>query len=302
VTISRTVGTTTTNTTTTASTAGAWSAPFTLTDATSWSATSGGLGSNTGTTRVLPTVVAPSVAVVGRTIRITGTARPGSSVVLGIRQPGSATATPRPAVTADSTGHWLTTVVPSALGTAQLTATAATVTSPASAVRVVPVIARAVGSSALGATVLVSGVARPLSSVRVELKAGSATTWTGLRWVKADGTGLWSTSYPLRNDTWARAATVDGVSAGVLTKVGPTLLAPSSAKLGTTISLHGNARPGTTVSVYIRYSNERAGVLRRATKANSYGGWAVSWPFQRWIAVYVVSNGIRSVTRVTTAQ
>jgi hypothetical protein len=302
VTVSRTVGGTTTNVITTASTAGAWAAPFTLTDATSWSATAGGLGSNTGTTRVQPTLAAPGVGVVGRTIQVSGTARPGSSVVLAIRQAGAAVGTPRPAVTADSLGQWKTTVTPTALGTAPLTATADSVTSVARGLPVVAGIVRAVGSSALGATVLVKGVARPSSSVRVELKAGSAATWSGLRWVKADSTGLWSTTYPLRNDTWVRGVTADGASAGALTKVGPTLLAPSSAKLGTTISLRGTARPGTAVSVYIRYSSESTAVLRRATKSNSYGGWGVSWPFQRWIAVYVVSNGIRSVTRVTTAQ
>jgi hypothetical protein len=299
VTVSRTVAGVTSSATTVASTAGAWSAPFTLTDATTWSATAGGLGSASGTTRVMPSVVLPSRSVVGRTIRVSGTARPGSAVVPAIRQPGSSSWTTLRAVTTDSTGNWTAYLRPSALGTAAVTAQADGVTTAARALPVLPMVVSAVRWTALGSTVTLKGVARPSSSVRVDLF--TAGRWVGLRWVRSDATGAWATTYPLRTDTWARGVSADGL-ASALTRVRPTLSAPASARAGSTIGLRGTARPGSRVWVYIRYATERTAVARRSATATSSGYWAVSWPFRGWIATYAVSGGLRSVTRVTAVQ
>ncbi|MDX6272926.1 MAG: hypothetical protein QOJ92_136 [Frankiales bacterium] len=302
VTVSRTVGAITTTVTTTASSAGRWSSPFVIDSTTTWTATAGGLTSDQGVTRVAPTLALPTRSVVGRVGRAVGTARPGSAVVLAIQQPGSGAFQNLAAVTASSSGSWTTTYTATALGAASLRAVSGSVYSPVKVLPVVPVTVTAPASSTVGALVHVTGVSRPSTFVRVEVKKRTATAWTAIATVKSDGAGLWRATYSLRDDTRVRGVSADGAAVAALTKVGPTLTVPASAKLGSTITFRGTARPGATVVVYVRYASESAGTARRSAVATATGGWAVSWPFQRWIASYAVSNGLRSVTRVTAAQ
>lgn len=303
VTVSRTVGSTTTSVTTTASSSGAWSAPFTLSAPTTWSATSGGLGSGSDSTVVLPTFALPSRAVPGRSIRISGTAQPGSSVVLAITQPGATSATRMPAAVTSSSGQWQVNVVPTPVGTAQLTASSAGVTTAAQRLPVLAAVVAAPLVAVVNSAVPLTGYARPNSSLRVEAKVGSASAWTSLGWVRTASTGAWSASYPLRGDTWVRGVVpADGASSGALTRVATTLVAPSSAKAKSWISLRGTARPGAKVGVYIRYSGESRFTWRKTATASSTGSWAASWLIARQMAVYAESGGLRSVTRVTAAQ
>lgn len=303
VTVSRSVGSTTTTVTTTASSAGAWSAPFTLTAPTTWSATSGGLGSASGTTAVTPTLTLPSRAVPGRLIRVGGTAQPGTAVVLAITQPGATTATRLPAVTASSSGLWQAAVTPARVGTARLTATASGVTTAAQSLPVLAVVLSAPALAVVNSPVTVSGYARPSTWLRLEARAGSATTWTAIGSVRTSTDGSWTLSYPLGDDTWVRGVTTaDGASRGALTEVVTTLVAPASAKANTWISLRGTAKPGGWVGVYIRNAGEPGFALRKATTASSRGAWSASWLFTRQMAVYAASGGLRSVTRVTAAQ
>ena len=106
-------------------------------------------------------------------------------------------------------------------------------------------------SAALGATVDLSGRARPGDSVVVETRRRGASSFTR-RTLTADSYGVFRTSYAADDEYEYRPIAAARTGALRRTTVAPTAAGLAAVRSGTAVTLAGTARPGARVEVLFR--------------------------------------------------
>lgn len=156
-------------------------------------------------------------------------------------------------------------------------------------------------SATLGATVRLSGRARPGDAVQVYFRKRGETAYTLRRNLTADASGGWSTTYVANDEYRYYARVVDVNSASGLTQLAPTISGPAVVHTNSTVTITGTAHPAARIHVYFHKENTAGYTLRRILDADATGHWQTSYVADADYRYYAVDagNGLRSRTVLT---
>ena len=258
-----------------------------------------------GYVAVTPTIRAPASAFANRVVRVTGTARPGATVEVWLREVPRRTFRHVRNVRADGNGRWATAF---RLGhTSQYYARAEGRRSAVVTTRLL-IRTTVIGPRAdkLGAIYRISGQARPLSTVVVFFKANGRQAFAPKRWVRSDRYGRWSTPWRATTD-YQYYARGDLRSRRTGTSVGTTAsTAPATSRLAAgpvRVTVTGTARPSAALGVYLRRAGSTRFVPAARVGVSRTGHYAAGFtaPSGSFDYFAMSSNGqLSPLRRVTT--
>ena len=235
------------------------------------------------------TVSAPRTVEAGSDVAVSVAGPAGAPVELWFRRRGSETWSRLRTGAFDASGRWTTSFA--GVDDHEYWAASGGVGSPDTATLAVPVVSGP-ASAPLGASVRLSGRARPGDAVVVESRRRGTTAFRRTT-LTADRSGAFSTSYAADDEYEYRPLVATRVGPLRRTTVAPTVTGAAAARRGTAVGLSGTARPGARVEVLFRRDGGRSlavgGRRDRDLPTFRVGRTVTAGPDGRWTTSFVPS-------------